>query len=168
MICIYWIPQITWITMKIHVQFHVTQQAFYHSALPDGGVLAYRFGQAVGWVGGCSRLCVNYCIWFIHSKLDSFVYTCSCALSGSFAHLPHIMLTHGPITWQIWYQWGSHFEERIYISETAGGIFSIRSSIELSRPVVVQRQDHLPIRPMWACPLGESLIYETAARIPRA
>ena len=39
-----------------------------------------------------------------------------------------------------------------HISVTAWWIFSIRSSVELSRPVVVHRHGHLPICPKWACP----------------
>ena len=38
----------------------------------------------------------------------------------------------------------------IHISGTAERIFSVQSSVELSRPVVVQHHDHLPICSMWA------------------
>ena len=44
-----------------------------------------------------------------------------------------------------------------HISVTAWWIFSIRSSVELSRPVVVHRHDHLPICPKWACPWPKNL-----------
>ena len=44
-----------------------------------------------------------------------------------------------------------------HISVTAWGIFSIRSSVELSRPVVVHRHGHLPICPKWACPWPKNL-----------
>ena len=44
-----------------------------------------------------------------------------------------------------------------HISVTAWSIFSIRSSVELSRPVVVHRHDHLPICPIWACPWAKDL-----------
>ena len=56
--------------------------------------------------------------------------------------------------------WGKNFsnlvplESRLYgmnISETAGQIYSIRSFMELSAPVVVQRHGRLPICPVWAC-----------------
>ena len=40
---------------------------------------------------------------------------------------------------------------RTHISVTPWRIFSIRSSVELSRPVVVHCHDHLPICPIWAC-----------------
>ena len=43
-----------------------------------------------------------------------------------------------------------------HISETAGRIFSVWSSMELSRPVVVQRHGHLPICPIWACPWAKN------------
>ena len=41
-----------------------------------------------------------------------------------------------------------------HISETARWIFSIRSSMELSGPEVVQRHVHLPICPIRACPFA--------------
>ena len=43
------------------------------------------------------------------------------------------------------------------ISVTAWWIFSIRSSVELSRPVVVHCHGHLPICPIWACPWAKNL-----------
>ena len=44
-----------------------------------------------------------------------------------------------------------------HISVTAWWIFSVRSSTELSRPVVVHCHAHLPICPIWACPWAENL-----------
>ena len=44
-----------------------------------------------------------------------------------------------------------------HISVTAWWIFSVRSSMELSRPVVVHCYAHLPICPIWACPWAENL-----------
>ena len=44
-----------------------------------------------------------------------------------------------------------------HISVTAGWIFSVRSSMELSRPVVVHCHAHLPICPIWACPWAKNL-----------
>ena len=44
-----------------------------------------------------------------------------------------------------------------HISVTARWIFSIRSSMELSRPVVVHCHAHLPICPIWACPWAKNL-----------
>ena len=44
-----------------------------------------------------------------------------------------------------------------HISVTAWQIFSIRSSVELSRPVVVHCHDHLPICRIWACPWAKNL-----------
>ena len=43
-----------------------------------------------------------------------------------------------------------------HISVTAWWIFSVRSSMELSRPVVVHCHAHLPICPIWACPWAEN------------
>ena len=43
------------------------------------------------------------------------------------------------------------------ISVTAWRIFSIPSSMELSRPVVVPCNGHLPICPIWACPWAKNL-----------
>ena len=44
-----------------------------------------------------------------------------------------------------------------HISVTARWIFSIRSSVELSRPVVVHCHGHLPVWPIWACPWAKNL-----------
>ena len=44
-----------------------------------------------------------------------------------------------------------------HISVTAWRIFSIRSSMELSRPVVVHCHGNLPICPVWACPWAKNL-----------
>ena len=44
-----------------------------------------------------------------------------------------------------------------HISVTAWWIFSVRSSMELSRPVVVHCHAHLPNCPIWACPWAENL-----------
>ena len=44
-----------------------------------------------------------------------------------------------------------------HISVTSWWIFSIRSSVELSRPVVVYCHGHLPICPIWACPWAKNL-----------
>ena len=43
-----------------------------------------------------------------------------------------------------------------HISVTAWWIFSLRSSMELSRPVVVHCHAHLPICPIWACPWAKN------------
>ena len=43
-----------------------------------------------------------------------------------------------------------------HISVTAWRIFSIRSSVELSRPLVVHCHGHLPICPIWACPWAKN------------
>ena len=44
-----------------------------------------------------------------------------------------------------------------HISVTAWRIFSIWSSMELSRPVVVHCHGNLPIFPIWACPWAKNL-----------
>ena len=46
---------------------------------------------------------------------------------------------------------------RTHISETAGWIYPIQSFVDLSRPVVVQRHNYLPICPIWACPWAKNL-----------
>ena len=43
-----------------------------------------------------------------------------------------------------------------HISVTTSRIFSIRSYVELSRPVVVHCHGHLPLYPIWACPWAKS------------
>ena len=44
-----------------------------------------------------------------------------------------------------------------HISVTAWCSFTVRSSVELSRPVVVHCHGHLPICPIWACPWAKNL-----------
>ena len=44
-----------------------------------------------------------------------------------------------------------------HISVTAWWIFSIRSSVELSRPVGVHCHGHMPICPIWACLWAKNL-----------
>ena len=44
-----------------------------------------------------------------------------------------------------------------HISVTAWWIFSVWSSLELSRPVVVHCHAHTPICPIWACPWAKNL-----------
>ena len=44
-----------------------------------------------------------------------------------------------------------------HISVTAWWIFSVRSSMELPRPVVVHCHAHLPICSIWACPWAKNL-----------
>ena len=44
-----------------------------------------------------------------------------------------------------------------HISVTAWWIFSIQSSVVLSRPVGVHRHGHMPICPIWACPWAKNL-----------
>ena len=44
-----------------------------------------------------------------------------------------------------------------HISATAQWIFSIRSSVELSRPVGVHCNGHMPICLIWACPWAKNL-----------
>ena len=46
---------------------------------------------------------------------------------------------------------------RTHILVTAWWIFSIRSSVEFSRPLVVHCHGHLPICPIWACPWAKNL-----------
>ena len=43
-----------------------------------------------------------------------------------------------------------------HISVTAWWIFSVWSSLELSRPVVVHCHAHTPICPIWACPWAKN------------
>ena len=47
--------------------------------------------------------------------------------------------------------------ELTHISVAGWRIFSIRSSVEFSRPLVVHRHGHLPICPIWACPWAKNL-----------
>ena len=44
-----------------------------------------------------------------------------------------------------------------HISVTAWWIFSVRNSVELSRPVLVHRHGNMPICPICACPWSENL-----------
>ena len=49
-----------------------------------------------------------------------------------------------------------------HISVTTWWIFSIRTSVKLSRPVVVHCRGHLPICPIWACPWAKNLSNQAA------
>ena len=49
-----------------------------------------------------------------------------------------------------------------HISVTAWRIFSIRSSVVLSKPVGVHCHSHLPICPIWACPWAKNLSNQAA------
>ena len=93
-----------------------------------------------------SRLCGSHISWnrwmdVPRLKFGGLVWTCSCALSQLFAHLPNMGLPMGQKLVKSGSTWtrlcGAH------IFETAGWIYTIRSSMELSRPVVVQHQGHL-------------------------
>ena len=76
-------------------------------------------------------------------KFHGLVWTCSCALLYLFAHLPHMGLPMGQKLVKSGSTWarlcGTH------ISETPGWICTNRSSMELSRPVVVQHHGHLTL-----------------------
>ena len=50
-----------------------------------------------------------------------------------------------------------------HISVTTWQIFSVPSSVELSRPVVVHCHGHLPICPIWACPRTDNLSHDRVA-----
>ena len=146
------------------------RRAFYPSALWDGGVVSSRSGRA----RGCQNLWHPY-LWnrltdFLRSKFCGIVLPCSCALLWSYAHL----LAHRPKTCQICHKLASDVVARIslklldgfspfevswtcqirqhlgqtcgtYISETTGWIYTIQSSMELSRPVVVQQHRQLTL-----------------------
>ena len=64
-------------------------------------------------------------------KFYEIVETCGCVVWGSFAHAR---------------------PRKTIISDTDGCFFSIRISEELSTPVVVQHQSHLPICPLLGMP----------------
>ena len=49
-----------------------------------------------------------------------------------------------------------------HISVTAWRIFSIRNSVELSRPLVVHCHGHLPICPIWVCPWAKNVTNQAA------
>ena len=86
-----------------------------------------------------------------HNELSccSWMLSCNCAMSSfSFAPLPHIIWV---CAWSKNSQNLVSVGSRLWgtcISETAGWIFSIQSSIELFRLVVVQQYHHL------LCPYG--------------
>ena len=65
-------------------------------------------------------------------------------------------LRHGPGGWAGGRAGGWQTCET-HISVTAWWIFSIRSSVELSRPVGVHCYGHMPICPIWACPWAKNL-----------
>ena len=76
-------------------------------------------------------------------KFHGLVLTCSCAASYLFARLPHMGLPMG----QKFVKSGSTWARLCgtQISETAGWIYTIWSSMEFSRPVGVQNHGHLTL-----------------------
>ena len=75
-------------------------------------------------------------------------------------HSTHMGLYMLPI-WPIWV----YPSARMYIYEIVGWIFSIWSSMELYKFVVVQRHGHMPFCPRWVCPGTKVHISETAGGI---
>ena len=85
---------------------------------------------------------------FFRSKVYGIVSICSCAASLSFTHSTHIYMgLYNGWNAYLWSYWR---------------IFSVRSSMELSFIVVVQRHGHLPIWLTWAFPYAKVHICETA------
>ena len=121
---------------------------FYPSALR---LERYCHTSPSGLLDSCQTLRNAY-LWnhwtdFIRSKFYGILYTLSCTTSWSFVHLPHMGLPMGQKLSRLY---GMHF------SATTGQIFSILTSIELSRPVVAQRHSNLSICPILACPSVKS------------
>ena len=78
-----------------------------------------------------------------HWKFHGLLKTCSCATSYLFAHLHHIGSPMGQKLVKSGTTWARLCVTHIF--GTAGWICTIRSSMELSRPVVVQHQGHLTL-----------------------
>ena len=78
-----------------------------------------------------------------HLKFHGLAWTCICALSQSFAHLPHMGMPMGQklvTSGSTWARFcGTH------ISEIPGWICAIRTSMELSRPVFLQHHGDLTL-----------------------
>ena len=113
--------------------------------------------QLSGWRGGqlVPDLAESISLKSLH-RFALFQVLCNCICIGLYLCTAIIMcpfvthgLAHGPKTCQICYQWGPHFAEcRDCITLKPLDILSpLKSSIELSRPVVVLCYDHLPIDP---------------------
>ena len=85
-----------------------------------------------------------------HLKFHGLVWTCSCAMSSLFdldLGFSRSNFDHGLPMGQKLVKSGSTWARHCgtHISETPGWIYTIRSSMELSRPVVVQHHGHLTL-----------------------
>ena len=78
-----------------------------------------------------------------HLNFHGLVWTCSCALSQLFAHSPHMGLPMGQKLVKSGSTWARLCGTHIF--ETAGWVYTIRGSMDLSRPVVVQQQGYLTL-----------------------
>ena len=101
-----------------------------------------------------TRVHWSYIIFFIqgshYSRLIPYT-TAQCLLTPQPSRL-EVYCRHGPGGRSGGCQTcGTHF------SVTACRIFSVPSSVELSRPAVVAHYGHLPICPTWACPWAKNL-----------
>ena len=105
--------------------------------------------------------CHQAALWMVQSVCLSVCPSVCLSVCLS-AHLSHLFTPqpsglegycrHGPGGWAgVCQTCGTH------ISVTAWRIFSIWSSVELSRPLVVHCHGHSPICPIWACPWTKNL-----------
>ena len=121
--------------------------AFYPSAL-EGYCRHGPGGRVGGWAGGRAGGCqtcgthISVTAWWIFS-IRSSVELSRPVFVHPHGHLPHMGLPMGQKLVKSGSTWarfcGTH------ISETPGWICTIRSSMELSRPVVVQHHGHLTL-----------------------
>ena len=137
--------------------------SFYPSALPTEMVLSYRSFQTLRnsylwnrctdvlrskFYGNCVnfKLCITMVTWpFTLHGLDHWSKYVKSSNSG-FQTLRNICL---------WNRWTDLSRSKFY-GIVSGRIFTAWSSVEFSRPVVVQRYGHVPIRPIWACPMDRN------------
>ena len=122
-----------------------------HSHLPICPIWACPWAKeiATNWVQTLRNTYLWKC-WMdlAHLWFYGLVETYSCALLYLFAHLPHM----GLLMCQKLVKSGSTWARlcRTHISETAAWIYTIWSSMELSRHLVVQHHGHLKVK-FWKC-----------------
>ena len=121
-------------------------------------VVAWRH-QAITWTNVDSSVTFS---WEQFHKEYSWTWSITCTQGLHF--YPSALRAGGVLSsrsgradWRAGGQAGGCQTCGTHISVTAWWIFSVQSSMELSRPVVVHCHAHLPICPIWACPWAKNL-----------
>ena len=129
--------------------------------------IEYRIWHQDMWIS-CKKICMGK--WLLGSLFIGIsANSCYCFSAGGYLWYPCSIFTPQPsglegIVITVWAGgWvGGCQTSGTHISVTTWRIFSVWSSVELSRPVVVHCHDHLPICPIWACPWAKNLSNQAA------